>query len=605
MLDIKKFSSYTDVFCDSYDALISAYELGLSKKSYIYSNAPSVIMKCKNSIYLENFWNRDKLKKFQSSINIYSKKLYDQLAKNESISHEESLVVLQTFVNFQKIIYKSACLSEKDLSRKILLIEVDGNGGPKGNNMNTPWSYLLQDNKKLKIYRYKFYDCNYKILSTHRASIINRAKLGGMETFVYRFVSNVGKYIPKNIVRGLVLIPSENELVIESSFSLIKFFILPVKINSEFCDESQNYSANIDKVKICIEKTINERINKWVCPVVSDRCAELFYKNLEKNLSLFYCKYDRWTDVVSKYANYKSIVISNSMSNPSLTALSKVCFDNGIPVVTTQHGITAEINALHLAYSPVYESNYSDVFFAYNGMSKIAADCSYYKKGKTYVSGISSRHLRVKSAPVNNSGNVSLVYVSNNLYTGNMYGVGNWITDLEQCKNEIDIISSVLSKIPFDVTYKTYPEDNKRYSDPDPALLELSKYKQINVVDKKVDMRFLLPDYDLIMSTTASSTLAWLILTEKPLIYIHRPCHAPLNSDAHSDFSKSIFLFNAEDDDYANKIVSFLLQPYERIVSQWQEMHADRQSMINKYVSSYTDSPRKRVSQYLFNNYFS
>ena len=602
---MKNIPNCIDVFCDSYDALTSAYKHGLSKKLHIYSNAPSVIMNCNNSTYLEDYWNRENLKNFQSSIDSYSQQLYDQLKKNKNFSHEESLVVLQSFVSFQKVIYKSACLTEKDLQRPILVIKVDGDGGPNGNNMNTQWDYLLQDNKELSVYRYKFHDPSWGVLNTKSVSILNRIKLGGVETIVYRVISKISIFLPKKIIKGLVLVPSENELVIEACYSLIKKFVFPVQIESKYLNKDVSHVRDFEKVKECISSIISKRINKWVCPIVSTRCSELFYKELKKNLLLFYKHYDAWSDIICTYDSYKSIVISNSMSNPSLTALSKVCTEKNIPVITTQHGITAEINDLNSSFSPVYESNYSDLFFAYNKMSKIVSDSSYYKKGESYVSGISSRHLRVKDGVIAADNAVSLVYVSNNLYTGNMNGVGNWLTDLEQCKNEIYTISNILSKLPFNIVYKTYPEDNRRYSDIDPALVELHKYKNINIIDEKVDMRFLLSDYNLIVSTTASSTLAWLILTEKPLVYIYRSSHAPLNEGAYSEFSKSIFLFNADEDGYADKIVSLLSQPYEQIILQWKEMYPHRLSMINKYVSSYEDSPGERMSRYLLDSYFS
>jgi len=597
-------SNYESVFCDSYDALISAYKHGLNRNANIYSNAPAVIMQCNDSIYIEDYWSREKLKIFQSSINSYSIKLFDKLKENKCIGHEESLVVLQSFVNFQKVIYKSACLTEIDIQEPRLIIEVEGYGGANGNNMNTPWSYLLQDNKALGIYSYRLPDSNWQALSTKGISIWSRIKLGGIETIVYRIISRISKYLPKRFIRGIVLVPSENELVIEACAHLVKHRIFPVELTSKGSALCSSYSDNIDIVKKCISEIISQRVNEYVCSTVSIRCIELFYQNLEKNLLSFYNQLDIWRNTLDQYDNTKSIVLANSLASPSLTALSKVCTDKNIPVVTAQHGITAEINALHSCFTPVYESNYSDLFMAYNNMSKIVSDSSYYRKGDSCISGISSRHLRVKERAINFPNNPSLVYVSNNLYTGNMNGVANWLTDLEQCKNEIEIISNVLSKLSCNVTYKTYPEENRRYSDLDPVFSEINKFENIKVMDEKVDMRFLLPNYDLIMSTTASSTLAWLILTEKPFIYIYRSSHAPLNKDAYSEFSKSIFLFNADKEGYADEILSLLSQPYEKIISQWIEMRPFRLSMIKKYVSLYNDSPGGRISHRLLSDYF-
>jgi len=603
---MQNFSKYSSVFCDSYDALISAYEHGLDKKAEICSNSPTVILKCDKSTYLEDYWNRERLQNFQSTIDEYSRNLFDKLIENKFICREESLVVLQTFVNFQKVIYKSACLTEADIKNPRLVIEVEGYGGVNGNNMNSPWRYLLQDNKSLEFYVFKLPSSNWQALSTKGISNWDRIKLGGLETLVYRVITKFVKYLPSKFIKGFALVPSENELIIETCAHLVKHRIFPVELSSDYSHHGSDYSNNIDIIKECASEIISQRVNEYVCSTVAIRCVELFFQSLEENLVYFYDQLNKWRKILNKYRDNKSIILANSLASPNLTALSKICNDMSIPVVTAQHGITAEINSLHSCFTPVYESNYSNLFFAYNVMSKKVSDSSYYRKGDSFISGISSRHLRVKDNNIKpkNISNPSLVYVSNNLYTGNMNGVANWLTDLEQCENEIEIVTNVLSKLSYSVTYKTYPEENRRYPDPDPVFTELNKFDSIKVLDEKVDMRFLLSNYDLIMSTTASSTLAWLILTEKPFIYIYRSSHAPLNKEAYLEFSKSVFLFNADNDGYLDEILSFLSQPYEKIILQWLEMRQHRKSMIQKYVSLYDDTPGYRISNYLLNEYF-
>jgi hypothetical protein len=594
------FSEYTHIYCDSTEALEWAYISGLPKTTIVYTSSPAVLcIKQKNIIHIESNWTKDNLESFQTTINVFSKKLYDLLNNIKQLSNEEILVIIQSFSLFQRVIYKASCLSSFHLNDKSLIINIDAKGGTKGfqeNFMNQPWSLLFKDNEMTDVYDYKLKN---EVNVEHKTKL-SRVKLGGIETFIYRIANAITRKVPEKYLRKKVIVGNENELIIETIASMIPNGIYPYKLQTDKVIYDKDYDLDIFFNEI--EETVTKRINSWVIPELVGNCLELFKETLIDNLSLFGKFYEEFHLELNKTNLSKSTLFLNSTNSIKISALIKASRENGIPVISMQHGVSQEINAFHDAFMPAYEINSSDTFIAFNEESQKTSFDSFYAKGNVFVSGISNRHLRVNS--LQSKRKFPIVYVSNNLYSGNIGSVGNWLTDFDQCNNEIDFIKHVLAKIPKNVAYKTYPESRKRYADEDPALYELSKYKNINVIKEKVDMRYLLSDYCVLMSTTASSTLAWLLMTDKPLIFLHRSTHAAFKKGFIDIFEESVFFFDTDSPNCYEDIVELCSQPLNKINSLWNEKKSKRQEMIKQYITSFSGGAGKRIAKMIIEKHY-
>lgn len=593
-------TEYNCIYCDSIEALEWAYKSGLPKTTTVYTSSPAVLCKKqKNIFHIESKWTKDNLELFQTTINVFSKKIYELLKKINHLSNEEILVIIQSFSLFQRVIYKASCLSSVHLNEKSLIINLVAKGGTKGfqeNFMNQPWSLLLKDNEKIDVYEYKLKN---EANEEHKTKL-SRIKLGGIETFIYRIANKISSKVPEKYLRKKVIVGNENELIIETIASMIPYGIYPYNLQTDQVINDKNY--DLDIFFNTIEETLIKRINSWVIPELVGNCLELFKGTLKGNLSLFAKFYEAFDLELNKINLSKSILFLNSTNSIKMSALIKASREKGVPIISMQHGVAQEINAFHDAFMPAYEINSSDTFIAFNEESKKTSLESFYAMGNVFVSGISNRHLRVHSSKVKSK--YPIVYVSNNLYSGNMGGVGNWLTDLDQCHNEIDFIKNVLAKIPKKVAYKTYPESRKRYADEDPALYELSKYKNINVIKEKVDMRFLLSDYCVLVSTTASSTLAWLLMTDKPLIFLHRSTHAAFKQRFIDIFEESVFFFDIDSPNCYENIVELCSQPLNEINSLWNEKKIKRQEMIKQYITSFSGGAGKRIAKMIIEKYY-
>ena len=151
---------------------------------------------------------------------------------------------------------------------------------------------------------------------------------------------------------------------------------------------------------------------------------------------------------------------------------------------------------------------------------------------------------------------------------GNMGAMINYINDEVKSYQEVEYLK-VFNEIPHKVMYKTYPAFNRRYTDIDPIITLASKMNNITVFEKSTDMRYLLGEFRVIITTHATSTLSWALLSGKPVIFIDNPDLAPLKKNVYSLMKKSVFLFDRREVDMLSKLKEFLLTSIENIEYEW------------------------------------
>jgi hypothetical protein len=196
-----------------------------------------------------------------------------------------------------------------------------------------------------------------------------------------------------------------------------------------------------------------------------------------------------------------------------------------------------------------------------------------------------------------------IAYISTNLYHMGLSLSSK--TDYRKAQSEQKLILEVLSKLPHNVLYKTYPEDNRRYADIDPVLKDIKEAKNIELFSDKVDMRYLIYRHRIFVTTCATSTLGWPIMSGKPVVFINQKYNNPLLDDVYTSMSKGIFVFNDEDLDFSKKLLDFLSQPIKEIERLWQNKKNAREELIGDYFSAYQDEPGSRAAKIIIREYLS
>lgn len=604
---MSNFEKYNNVFCDSKEALEWAYENGLSKDALIRTSSPALLLNRNeyNIEHIEKRWSSSEMREYQTSINDFVKSIYREVIGIDSISHEIALAVSVLTLEFHTKLFKAACLKESDLINPRLIIQIESAGNGL-NNINPPFDQLLANNKNIRVSKYTPIHDKWGGLTTKGLSWFQRYKIAGIETIIFRIAVKLYSHIPDYLIKRKVIIPSENELVIEIAASLaLKGVALKTTDHLSLDNSLGENSCLVTPIWEKIQPIVSKRLKKWVVFGLIERCEEMLFSDiLEKlnNIESWKVSFDPYLKKEGK--NKKIIVLSNTLIKDKGFAIVGCCQKYNIPVISTQHGVTYEICATHDEMSAMHEVNLSDRLIVYNNESKISAErTGFFHHSKIYISGISLRHRRVQSNSIVKNKKESIVFVSANLYKGNIGLFSTWDTDFDRAKKECALINLVFSKLPYTVCYKIYPEENRRYVDRDPALRLAGSYENIEIYDKKIDMRYLIKQYRIFVTTKATSTLSWLVMSGKPLVFINARNNMPLTEDAYKDFSKGLFLFDDSEHGFYENLIKFLSQPIENIEKLWEEKKIDRSLMVQRYFNSSTLKAGRRSADMIYGEY--
>lgn len=605
-----EFSSFNNIFCDSNEALNWAYSKNLPREATVRSSSPAVILNNNHNVTpVDQSWTVDNMREFQNSIQGFSENIFDAAYSVKHIQYLDALLVAYTAASFQKILFKAACVSYKDLVEPRLVIDIKIQDSRSNGTINPPWGEILELNPNLKrvVYSVK------KSQSTpnKKVSLLSRLRVSGIEGLVYRFflkfignlpLLSLGKW------RGKVLISSENELVIETAYNLILNRVYAKEIGKN-AKISTNYDKNssIDKDLISsIYPILHARFSRWLIPEILDHTISMFLSRIKENFDSFYSWELTWNKEITPVCKEKTIVLMNSPVNIREMALAKICYKNFIPIVAFQHGVSKEISKLHGEFSIKYETNISDIFFTYNDTVKDKLEKSHLCRSEIFSVGMSKRHIHMKQKYkfINIYTMPSpILFLSSNIYKGNIGDFATYLTDCSRAKKEYKIVDKVLSKLPHKVVYKSYPEETKRYADIDPVTLNIKNYSNIDLYDTLDDARYSLNKYSVIIVSGATSTISWALMSGNPVVLINAKQNLPLSDDMYTFFSEGLFVFNDDESDFIDKLRLFLSLPISEINNLWNEKKNKRE-LIHKFINSHFGDAGIRSSKLLLNRYY-
>jgi len=600
-VDLSKFGV---VFCDSLQALEWAYNNGLPRSAVIKSSAPAVLLSNKKNIYnVESRWTSTELNKFQNSIPGMSKELFNAALGVTGIERELALSVSNFAYHFQKIIYKSSCLEEGDFNNPRLFIYTKGECGPAGNIMNSPWDKLIKPNALFSTVQYTLKNDKWSLLTTQGVSYWQRFKVAGYETIFYRLIIKIMKFLPDWMFAREVIMPNENELNIEIAYSLIFSRVKITEAKLETLPDSKNLYSDKNTVDLykAIFPIMCKRIEEWVTPSAVEVTKMLFKSHFEKHIEKFNLLVDAWDRSIVSKDNIKQAVLVNAPGNIKGHSLSFICRKKDILLMSSQHGVTIEISKAHNILDIIFDNSVADVMFSYNSKIVDIEKKIYFNNARHHIVGMPMRLIRMKSAQTINRSTPSFVYISTNLY--HMGFTEKAITDYEKAIFEKDIIIKVLSEIPHKVRYKTYPEDNRRYADKDPVLKNIRIADNIELFSNKIDMRYLISEHSVFITTGATSTLGWVVMSGKPVVFINQEHNSPLTKDAQISISNGIFVFNNNDKNFHKKLKDFLSQSVDDIERLWQKKKSAREEMIQNYFSEYKGGAGGRAAKIILKEY--
>ena len=263
---------------------------------------------------------------------------------------------------------------------------------------------------------------------------------------------------------------------------------------------------------------------------------------------------------------------------------------HNITVVTTEHGLTAGISKQRQMMINSTEPRTTDVVLTYNKSSSVvfnsskscdlvAVQCGAPRETKRVRLNWAQRWLARRALSLTNT---TIFYVSTNLLTNNNGFAPPYPTDSIRYLMEKNLLQEIFPNIRKKVVYKYYPSENYLYST-HPYLDFLSEFPQITVAGNE-DFRYLRAAADIIVTSSPTSTLGWVIGTKKPIVFLHSQKLDPLqDGETINAFRECFFLFDTDEPDWEPKLIGFLNQPICEITNLWSQK-LESQSKYDAYM---------------------
>jgi hypothetical protein len=584
MQDIFKSVGINTVFCDSVHALKYANNHGLLGNATILTVSPALIDEKENfpNFNIENIsdvWSRDKLFRYQRTIKDFAFDIYDCCVKDD-ILFEYALVLSREAVNSSRLIYKAGLLKDDDIMESRGMISVETGADPRLEKINPPYEKLLNSNDSFINIHVPFEPPeNYGLKVP---SLVKRLRRAGIESIVYRLgmlLLNKVSFFWKKGINIYVL--RENELLIETASVLIKKGYSVQNLKS--CSASFEVVKHIeDKLKILLYPAIHSRVKDWVCKSVVDACVEEVVNNMLKSISRQVGATTYW-EKNSFVKSPNSIVLNGYSGKPEDIALYNVLNKYGNKMCTFQHGVTPELSYILDEEAPFCETSCSNIFFSYNSKIKKYYESLPFSVGKIKPVGMPKRFYKKKSSNIVKD---DILFVSMNLYRGNINFLTGFLTDYGRFTFERDMVVRILSRINKIVVYKPYPETNIRYTEPDPVLKYVNQSSNIRLESSYVDLRYIVGNYKAVIVSGASSTISWIIMSDIPLIFINNDDKLTLRDEFKSDFIDSVIYFDIAENGSYDRIHSYLNQPIKNIEDDWESKRVARKKLISTWFTS-------------------
>ena len=591
--NMSKYNNLDFILCDSKRALLNLQGKINLRNKLVKTSSPSILLdKNINSENIEKKWNYKKLSIFQDSIYDYKAECYDILKKETSISKQEKIFFITIFADFHKMIYKSSCLDDDFLKKNILLLQMTKKA-TYSYTINPPWEYLLKNKCDLNILNYDTSDFFYSASinkETEKANLIDRVYMAGIETIVYRLKNLIYNKRLFNKKKKKVFILSENELLIEQTYKLIMKNYDVLNLNNFQFSLNKSVGLNNKPILRLIDIThdlVCKRIKEYVNINFVENTHNYFKNEVKENFIKYYQTLNFCREFLKNFSNINKNTFFFTGSSSSLKSLacSQAFKELKVKTISFQHGVTAEISGTHLFNRVFHSSSNCDYFAAFNQASKEICNINYFSDAKPIVLGLPKRYFRQRLVSKFKKHKNSLLYLSNNLYKGNIGNLVSRCTDYDIAIREISLLKQVFYKTNKNIYFKSYPTINPRYEDVDP-INEYLYHRKINIIKSKIDARYILKFYTLILCSSATSTLSWSIYSNNPIIFINYHDRAPLQSEAYNLFIKSFFLFDFNKSDFYKNLLNFINLPIEEIQNKWNKMEEYRNNFINFYISS-------------------
>ena len=566
-------SATSIVFCDSLDALEQARASGLPPSVEIRTSSPALLLSGNPNVKsmdapperLNDYWN---------AAGALSESLF-RASFGFDGDHDRAVIVARTALAMHRKLTSSLTLEDADFTEPRLVLKPRTSNPQENIDYEPLWSVLLRENPHCDI---REIHLPSKAVKETPPSLLVRSRFAGWAEFGY----SLGIKLWRKRHTGkqpVILVERVSESVRETAFSLMLKGAKVVELDQTVMPAT---IAN-EALPAPVSAAFQDFLSEWFAPQVGRAALKNFAETLGQALGRFEAAKVYWKNRLPDLVpGGRGVILVAFPGKPEVIALGAAGRERGIPLVAFQHGVTRELNAAHKETYCTFENAVSDILFTYNDEAKAISSQIPYARGRVETVGLPNAYGRMnrrfffgKAKPI--------LYVSTTLLSGNVnFYVGSH-SDVGRVEQEVNLVEGVFDALPHEVTVKLYPAP-PRYAEPDLVAQCVARCGNVQRLESEIDLRYLVSRYRVLVTSRASSTLSWCLMSGKPLVFINHPDHAPLRDEVRELLSKALFLFDWGTPGMMADLREFLSRPIDVIEAEWAEKSAAREDFLRRYI---------------------
>jgi hypothetical protein len=574
------------VYCDSRAALAEAWRRGVPRHVPVWTSAPALMVEPElKAECVDASIMADRYRALEDATLAIA---YETWSRLKGLSQDIAIIAARTAIQpLQSYVFKAAWLREEHFGDPLSIVTIRSANPALDQRFHSTLVRLLQGNSSLRVIEVWISDLN--LHDDPRPPVpdpITRLLGADLLSWTYKVAEAVWQWVPFAGPRGSVLVVQENELLKETVAALVLrgFSVHKVKPPRVAHDAlPDGLSAEIsESVQPIVKQAMRPLVTPAACRVLERVYAEEVINAVARQRASVSAWRTRLDSLSSKRPQ---AVLTNGIFTPEAIGLYAATQERGLPLVMFQHGVSREIAHSISRYQPLFENSACDLLVVFNEEAEKLSNASPFRRGRAVSVGLPSDYCGKGGHGIGRKW-PPVWYISTALYNGNLTVLARGACDVAIAEWETRLITGVLGRLPHRVLYKPYP--GERYLDPDPVVKQARTTANIEVYDGRLDLRYLVKQARVLVTSRATSTLSWCLMSGKPTIYIDHPCQMPLREEARKELAKGIFLFDAARPDCCEQLTAFLSRPLEEIEREWKALAPARERVLRRFICKTT-----------------
>ncbi len=595
------------VFADSGAALEAAWEAGLSRSARILTRSPALHLREDVATVLLDERKRVSdaaLDAFYFSIQDFIADCHRALRRDPDLSGLAILVARELSVWHQRIVNASLLLDEDfEAPRLVLDVEIEGHAGMR--SLRAPWSRLLAPNADARRFEVRLPRTAPAGSEPKAESLWRRYRVRGLAHALWRLAERGWSRLPAHWGRRRLYYVRDSEIVrdVGVRFALRGYRV--VRLSLPFSEEvAEGESGALAERAL---GRLGERLNDRLAGIVPRGAVAPLLDMLREAVAGAFRAY-HGTLAALEARNWppsrpeRTLVLTNHPNGGAALALADHGGRRGFVFAGVQHGVTVELVDRPQNLCNLENALCDHALLLSPKAAELLEQSPFRREGSCVAVVGEMRDVRRaggwRRAARRRQRRGRIIYTQMLGRVGHVFNGAIYQNDFENHVLERRLVREVFACCAHHIVFKPYPAG--RYTDADPILDLVQATRNVSLEPTGADLRFLLSDYDGVITVGASSTLMWCLGSDLPVIYVdplasgHR-----LSDEVREVFRAGVFYFDARAPDFLPRLATFLNQPMARIADGWEEKARVRQELRAHYFGAIGIPPGREGQRWL------